>query len=203
MATPLFVSRNRRRGFSLLELALVLAVSAVLFALAALSYSGMMQSAALTTAADTISETFAEGRTSAMARNTTVEVRFYDVPSEPGAASTYSALQLHAIESNGTCSAVNHVMSLSPWVSMDATASHSPLIASNPQTATPDPTDTRLNAQTRVFHFLPDGTTDLNPATNWFVTVRPAGQSNPANFPSNWACVKIDPTTGHPQIYRP
>ena len=184
MSTPLRTSKIAV-GFSLLELAFVLAISAILLAFAAEGYAGMMQSAALTTGADMINDAFTEARTSAIAQNTEVEVRFYDVPSQPGAMPTYSALQLHWIKSDGTCPPVNRVMSLSSWAAMDATPAHSPLIASNTQTATPDTTDTRLNAQTRVFHFLPDGTTDLNPATNWFVTVRPASQSNPANFPSN------------------
>jgi hypothetical protein len=43
----------------------------------------------------------------------------------------------------------------------------------------------------------------LNPATNWFMTVRAATQSAPANFPSNWACIAVDATTGRPRIYRP
>jgi uncharacterized protein (TIGR02596 family) len=200
---PLSHASRIRSGFSLLELALVLAISAILVGLAGLGYAGVMQSTALTTGADMICDTFAEGRTSAIVQNMEVEVRFYDVPAQPGAAPTYSALQLHWIKANGTCPAVNRVMSLSSWVSMDATGSHSPLIASNAQTPTPDSTDPLLNAQTRVFHFLPDGTTDLNPTTNWFVTVRPASQSDPANFPSNWSCVKIDPMTGRTQIYRP
>jgi uncharacterized protein (TIGR02596 family) len=198
------ISRNRTgnaNGFSLLEMVLVLALSAILIAFAAEGYAGMMQAAAITTGADMISDAFSEGRTSAMAQNTEVEVRFYDSPS--GAAGSYSALQLHWIKPDGTCPQVNRVMNLSSWAAMDTTAAHSTLIASNIQTPTPDPNDTRLDAQTRVFHFLPDGTTDLSPATNWFVTVRPASQSNPANFPSNWACVRIDPTTGRAQIYRP
>lgn len=189
-------------GFSLFELVLVLVVSAILLALAAAGYAGMIQGAAITTGADMISDTFSEGRTSAIAQNTIVEVRFYDVPSQSGGAPTYSALQLHWIKADGSCPPVNHVMSLSSWVAMDATATYSPLIASNTQSPTPDSTDTRLNAQTRVFHFLPDGTTDLSPATNWFVTVRPA-QSGGTTLPSNWACVKIDPATGRSQVYRP
>jgi hypothetical protein len=92
---------------------------------------------------------------------------------------------------------------LPAWVVIDATPAYSSLIAENPQIATPDASDARLNSQTRVFHFLPDGSTDLNPATNWFMTVRAATQSDPAHFPSNWACVQVDPTTGRPQIYRP
>jgi len=150
-----------------------------------------------------LSDALTEGRTDAVAQNTTVEVRIYDLPPQPGAAPVYDALQLHWLKADGTTPPVARPTLLSAWVVIDATAAHSPLIAANPQTATSDASDTRLNSGTRVFHFLPDGSTDLNPATNWFMTVRAATQSDPAHFPANWACVQVDPTTGRPQIYRP
>ena len=191
------------RGFSLLEMLLVLVVMAGLVALVAEGYASMVQAAAVTTGADMLSDVFTEARASAVAQNTSVEVRIYDLPPEPGAAPVYDAIQLHWVKADGTTPAVNSVLFLSSWVAIDATAAHSTLIGANAQTATPDAGDTRLNGQTRVFHFLPDGSTDLNPASNWYVTVRSAARSNPAHFPSNWACVKVDATTGRAQIYRP
>ncbi len=191
------------RSFSLLEMLLVLALAAGMVALASEGLGAMAQAAAITTGADRLCDVFTEARQYAMAQNMSVEVRIYDLPPQPGAAPVYDAVQLHWIKADGTTPPVNHAMVLSSWVVIDATAAHSSLIGSNTQTATPDATDARLNAATRVFHFLPDGTTDLNPATNWFLTVRAAAQSDPSHFPSNWACVKVDATTGRPQIYRP
>jgi len=172
-------------------------------ALAMEGYSAMAQAYAVTTGAGMISDALTEGRSDAVAQNTTVEVRIYDLPPQPGATPVYAALQLHWLKADGTTPPVANAVLLSPWVVIDATTTHSPLIASNPQTATPDASDRRLNSQTRVFHFLADGSTDLNPATNWFLTVRPANQSDPNNFPSDWACVAVDAATGRPQIYRP
>jgi len=191
------------RGFSLLEMLLVLALIAGLVALAAEGYSTTVQSTAVTTGADMISDAFTEARQCAVAQNTSVEVRIYDLPPQPGAAPVYDAIQLHWLKADGTTPPVNNIMLLSSWIAIDATTAHSPLIAANTQTATPDAGDARLSGTTRVFHFLPDGTTDLDPAANWFLTVRAASQSDPAHFPSNWACVKVDPVTGRPQIYRP
>jgi uncharacterized protein (TIGR02596 family) len=195
--------KRLRRGFSLLEMLLLLALIAGLMALAMKGYNATVQASAVTAGADMLSDALTEARSSAVTQNTTVEVRIYDVPSEAGAAPAYDAVQLHWLKADGTTPAVALPVLLSPWVVIDPTPTHSPLIASNPQTATPDPGDTRLNSQTRVFHFLPDGSTDLNPTTNWFLTVRPASQSDPAHFPSNWACVAVDAATGRPQIYRP
>jgi len=145
------------RGFSLLEMLLVLVVMAGLVALVAEGYASMVQAAAVTTGADMLSDVFTEARASAVAQNTSVEVRIYDLPPEPGAAPVYDAIQLHWVKADGTTPAVNSVLFLSSWVAIDATAAHSTLIGANAQTATPDAGDTRLNGQTRVFHFLPDG----------------------------------------------
>jgi len=191
------------RSFTLLELLLVMAVSAVLVGLAMEGYSTIIQSTAVGTGADMISDALTEARMNAVAQNTTVEVRIYDLPPRPGAAPVYDALQLHWLKADKTTPPVANPLLLPSWVVIDATPTHSPLIADNTNVPPLDPSDPRLNSQTRVFHFLPDGSTDLNPATNWFMTVRPASQSDPAHFPANWACVQVDPTTGRPQIYRP
>jgi uncharacterized protein (TIGR02596 family) len=198
-----FQRRAHIRSFSLLEMLLVLALAAVLVAMAAAGYSSTIQATAVTNGAAMLSDAFTEARASAIAQNTTVEVRLYDLPPQPGATPVYDALQLHWLKADGTTPPVSAPLLLPEWVVIDATAAHSPLIAANTNTAKPDATDPRLNSQTRTFHFFPDGSTDLNPATNWFLTVRAAPQSDPAHFPANWACVQIDATTGHPQIYRP
>jgi len=191
------------RSFSLLEMLVVLAVIFGVAALAMGGYSALVQSTAVAGGAAMIGDTLTEGRADAVAQNTTVEVRIYDLPPQPGATPVYDALQLHWLKPNGTTPPVAMATLLPVWVVIDATAAHSPLIASNSQIATPDAGDARLNGQTRVFHFLPDGSTDLNPATNWFLTVRAATQSDPAHFPANWGCVQVDPTTGRAQVYRP
>jgi uncharacterized protein (TIGR02596 family) len=197
----------RRRAslssFSLLEILLVLALVAIVVAIAMSAYTGMAQSTAVSTGADMISDVLAEARTSAIAQNTTVEVRIYNLAPQSAATPAYDALQLHWLKADGTTPPVANALLLPAWVVIDPSATHSPLIASSPDTPTPDASDMRLNAQTCAFRYLPDGSTDLNPATNWFMTVRAASQSDPTDFPSNWACVRVDPTTGRPQIYRP
>jgi uncharacterized protein (TIGR02596 family) len=195
--------RTACRSFSLLEMLLVLAVLAVVVALAMAGYSATAQAAAVTTGADMISDLLTDARMSAVAQNTTVEVRIYDLPPQSGGAPVYNALQLHWLKADGMTPPVASPTLMPTWVVIDATPAHSPLIGSNAQIATPDAGDSRLNSQTRVFHFLPDGSTDLNPVTKWFLTVRAATQSDPANFPSNWACISVDASTGRPQIYRP
>ena len=191
------------RSFSLLEMLIVLAVIFAVAVLAMSGYSAMVQAAAITAGASMLDDALTEGRADAVAQNTTVEVRIYNVALQPGGVPVYDALQLHWLKPNGTTPPAATATLLPASVVIDATASHSSLIALNTGTATPDATDARLNSGTRVFHFLPDGSTDLNPATNWFMTVRAATQADPAHFPANWGCVRVEPTTGRAQIYRP
>jgi uncharacterized protein (TIGR02596 family) len=191
------------RSFTLLETLVVLLVIAGVMVLAMEGYSAIEQAGAVTAGADMLCDAMTEARSSAVAQNLTVEVRIYDLPPQPSAAPVYGALQLHWIKADGTTPPVALPILLSSFVAIDATTTHSPLIASNTQTLPVDTNDSLLNNQTRVFHFLPDGSTDLSPATNWFMTVRPANQADPAHFPSNWACVAVDATTGRARIYRP
>src|SRR5471032_3410959 len=139
------------RGFSLLELLLVMALVAGLIVLVMEGYSASAQASAVTTGADMLSDALTEARASAVAQNTTVEVRIYDLPPQAGGAPGYDALQLHWLKSGGTTPPAANPLLLSSWVVIDATPTHSPLIASNSQTATPDASDARLNGSTRVF----------------------------------------------------
>lgn len=196
-------ARFQQRGFSLLELLMVMVLLVVLFAFGLSGYNGAVQASALTTSADMVSDAFNEARQGAMAQNTTVEVRIYAVPVPGHSSPVYSVLQLHWLKADKTTPPAGRPWILPSSVVIDTMAEHSSLIAANKQIATPDPTDARLDAQTRVFHFLPDGSTDLDPTAKWFLTLRAASQSDPAHFPSNWVCVQVDPTTGRGQVYRP
>lgn len=192
-----------RRAFSLLELLFVLAIAAALTAAGLAGFASMMQANALSTGADRLQEALGAAQHAAMTQNVTVEVRFYAVPGPDGTGSFYRAVQARALNADGSITPVSPIMTLPVSVTIDPTPAHSPLLGSNTEAATADKSDPLLNGQTRVFHFLPDGSTDLDAATSWFATLRAATASNPAQFPSNWACVSLNPTTGRVQIYRP
>ncbi len=193
----------RIAAFSLLELLIVIAIGAILVAAALVGFSSMMQSTALSTAADHLQEALSEAQHVAVTQNLTVEVRFYAVPGPNGATALYRVLQARALNTDGTITPVSALVTLPVAVTIDPTAARSPLLGGNSEAATADKSDALLNGQTRVFHFLPDGSTDLTATSNWFVTLRAATASDPAHFPANWACVSLDPTTGRVQIYRP
>jgi uncharacterized protein (TIGR02596 family) len=187
-----------RNGFSLLELLFVLTIVAGLGTLSFAAYSAFSQASALSTGAQLVSDLLAEGREDAITQNITVEVRLY-----ADATSAYRVMQLHWLKPDGTKPALQLPLFLPSAVAIDATAEHSTLIGLNTDTVAPDASDPRVNGATRAVHFLADGSTDLDPAESWFLTLRAATQNDPAHFPDNWACLTINPATGKVAILRP
>ena len=190
--------QHTRRAFTLLELLLATVIVTVLAYFCLAGFSRLIEANALGTSAQMIRDSLIEARQDAVAQNITVEVRVYADSTGNG----FNALQLHARNTDGTTPALSLPVLLSVGTVIDATAAHSSLVTTG-SSLPADSTDPRLNAQTRCFHFLPSGATDLAPPGPWTLTVRGAGSSNPARFPSNWACITLDAATGRAQIYRP
>ena len=187
-----------RRAFTLLELLLATVVVLVLAYFSMAGFSKLIEANALGTSAQLVRDCLAEARQDAVAQDTTVEVRVYAAPGGNG----FNALQLHARNADGTTPALALPVLLPAGAVIDGTAAHSSLVTTNSQPP-PDATDSRLDANTRCFHFLPGGGTDLAPPGPWTLTVRGAGLSDPSHFPANWACITLDPVTGRAQVYRP
>jgi uncharacterized protein (TIGR02596 family) len=196
-------SRRSPRGFSLLELVLAMVVGLVVLFLGMAGYARLVDSAAIDAGGQMVNDLLTEARQDAVSQNTAVEVRLYDTTPAPGQPTAYGSLQLRWMRSDGTTPPASPLLVLPQAAVIDATPSHSSLVTLNAETPTADPTDPRIDALTRSFHFLPDGSTDLAASGKWLLTLRALAQSNPARFPANWACVEIDPVTGRAQLYRP
>jgi uncharacterized protein (TIGR02596 family) len=191
--------RIRPPGFTLLEILLAMTVALLLLYLAMVGFSRLIESSAIDGSAQMVSDCLAEARQDAVTQNTAVEIRVYAAATGSG----YGALQLHWHNADGTTPAISPLVILPTNAVIDATAAHSSLVTTNTETPALDPGDSRLDTQTRCFHFLPNGSTDLATGSQWTLTVRALSQSDPTHFPSNWACVTLDPVTGRAQIYRP
>ncbi len=186
-----------RRAFSLLELLLATAIVVVMLYCCIAGFSRLIEANGVGSGGQQVADCLAEARRDATAQDTTVEVRVY------AGNGAFDALQLHALNADGTTTALAPPVLLPADAVIDATTTHSSLVTTNTQTPAPDAADPRLNLQTRCFHFLPGGGTDLAPPGPWTLTVRAAGAADPMHFPANWACVTLDPVTGRAQIYRP
>ncbi|MCE0483862.1 MAG: Verru_Chthon cassette protein D [Methylacidiphilales bacterium] len=196
-------SPGRCRAFSFLEVLFVLALIAVLLSISLAGYSALIQANSITAGAAMISDELTEARSDAVAQNMTVEVRLYAVAQPASSTLAYTVLQLHWLKADGTTPPVKLPLILPTGIAIDATPIRSSLIGANPEPVPADATDSHLNSQTRVFHYLPDGSTDLNSTTSWFLTIRAATASDPAHFPSDWACIQVDAATGRTRILRP
>jgi uncharacterized protein (TIGR02596 family) len=186
-------------GFTLLEILVATTVVLILLCLSVAGYTRFIEATAVSGAAQMVSDALTEARQDAVAQNGTIEVRFYAA----SGGNAYNALQLRWHNADGTTPPAAPAILLPAEAVIDATAVHSSLVTTNSQTPAADATDPRLDGLTRCFHFLPDGSTDLAASGKWTLTVRAASQSDPANFPVNWACVEVDSVTGHVQVYRP
>jgi uncharacterized protein (TIGR02596 family) len=186
-------------GFTLLEIIVVMTLIALFLYLSFTGYTRFIEATAIDGSTQMVSDALTEARQDAVTHNCMVEVRLYAAP----AGNACNVLQLRWKNADGTTPPAAPAVFLPTAAVIDATPVHSSLVTTNVQTPLPDATDPRLNAQTRCFHFLPDGSTDLAATGKWMLTLRVASQSNPANFPANWACVEVDPVTGRVQVYRP
>ena len=178
----------------------------IIAGLAAISlgvFSSVTRGASITAGAQMINDLLTEAREDAVSENSTVEVRFYQVATIQNPTPAYRAVQLHWLKPDLTTPGIRTVAYLPGTAVIDPSAAHSSLIGGNNLAATPDAADPNLNAQTRVFHYLADGTTDLAPGSSWFLTVRADNAAAGAPLPADWASVTVDPVTGRTQILRP
>lgn len=195
---PHFDGGMPRRAFTLLELMLAMLISIILIGCAMAGAAKLLEANAIGTGAQMVQDGLAEARQDAVTQNLTVEVRVYAAPGGNG----FDTLQLRSLNADGTTAPLARRLLLPTGAVIDGTATHSSLVTTNSRPAA-DAGDPFLDANTRCFHFLPAGGTDLAPPGPWMLTVRSAAAGDPSHFPSNWACITVDPVTGRAQIHQP
>ena len=205
-------------AFTLVEMMAVMAIIVVLVALIAPSMGSLLRGPLITQASDQATGLFNLARQTAITRNASVEVRFYQYgdPSFPGeqanvaASGKYRACQLFAVDDLGKCTALGKVEMLPQAVIADSGAPLSTLLAAGQQkvwTAS-DPMlslpRAGLNYNCRSFRFRPDGSTDLDASARWFITLHNVNDGDGLNAPPrNFVTVQIDPISGAATSYRP
>lgn len=213
----------RLRGFTLVELLIVLAIIAILAAISIPATTSMMRSSSLTSAGSTLASQLNVAQQYAMSRNCRVEVRLYQLPDAGAPSATtptvYRALQSFAVPTNGTADVpITKVIYLPDQICIVSNVTYSSLLQTSATMSSPSYT-TGTTAGTPLgpyapssynyyaFCFKPDGSTDLDPssAQAWFLSL--INQRDPVQsatgLPSNFVTIQINATTGRVSNYRP
>ena len=209
MKPPTIRTNRNATGFSLIELLVVVAVIALLATLAVPAFNAITNAGSIEHSADQIAGACALARQTAVSKNRSVEVRFYEVPAE-GWPNDFRALQLFEIGDSGEATALTKVFTLRLPAILSRDTGLSTLLANartkvwtvkDPQVALPRAGTTY---GCRAFRFRPNGTTDLPVDTKWHLTVVDAKKpGSAAQPPENFATVWVEPATGAVKILRP
>ncbi|MCE0497451.1 MAG: Verru_Chthon cassette protein D [Methylacidiphilales bacterium] len=203
----------------MIELLVVIAIIALMTALTMQSFQSYTRSFSLTTASAYLRDGLELARQTAVSKNSTVEVRFYQLPaSSSSTLSGYCAFQafLKGNLTPPTYTAITAIIYFprSIVLSTDSTKtsfltlSGQPAAGSSPpSSATPISLPTcGTNYNYLYFCYTPSGGTNLSPTGSWFATLvpenAPTSTSN-GGLPTDFATVQVDPVMGNARVYHP
>jgi uncharacterized protein (TIGR02596 family) len=204
-------------GFSLLELLVVLTVTAILIGLAVPGISSMNRGYQLSATGDLLVAQLNLARQAALSNGHLVQVRLYHLPdynSAPSASrTTFRGIQCF-LEGDPIASGTPPLTPLTkpvffaaPVIISTVTSPIlSPLLSSTMYTATTtDPTLPLYGSSYDYcsFHFRPNGTTDLGTSANSVTLVMENDKSAATGLPNNYRTVQIDPAVGTSRSFAP
>lgn len=226
--TPL---QNRRQGFTLVEVLVVLAIISIVMFFSVPNMGEIIKGSKLTQAGDQLKNDLAIAQLTAVKENLSVEVRFYQYKQpemDPAlAASSYSAYQMFTLIPDSTkpsdptaeriLAPIDKIKKLPSGVVIPASETWSTLVI-NSALATGEqmvqgliPTEKQTSATYRSFIINPDGSTNLDSSgvNQWYVTLinltdlEKAGGSVDSIAPNNYITIQVDPYNGGARWYQP
>ena len=214
-------SDQSKSAFSLVELLVVITIIGIISAFAVPAVGHLLKGSSITQAANMLTDQCAAARQQALARNRSVEVRFYKFlnPEEPGGISQFRAMQFFEIADGGVPNPTGKITRFPDTVIMSSDAALSSILndtAAHPLTkpAANDPDLPRgvgRNYEYVAFRFQPDGATSLSPTGGpsngkWFITAHLSNdlaKATGGNPPPNFFTWMIDPVSGSTKVMRP
>jgi uncharacterized protein (TIGR02596 family) len=204
------------RGFTVLELLVVMAIMVILASLMAPSIGYVLQGSNLSVSGDRLLGILKLARQTALSKNHPVEVRFYRYAdadqAESGLANGhYRGVQLFEINDSGTAVPRGKLQKLPTGVIIDSNSTLSSILTQTNLGATnPIPT-VGTNYNCASFRFHTDGSTQLSfsppsPPGSWCLTLhtlRGASGDGMSTPPVNYITLQIDPVSGSILTFRP
>jgi len=181
-----------RKGFSLLELLVVIGILAMVSTLAMTSLSGIRRSSAISTSASQVLDYLATGRQLAMTLNKPVRIWFC-----PGETNDYMLLYRSTNGTDYNISAERE-LKLSEHVALSKNPTWSSLFAGSPGNET-----NRGRGAGYSFRYMPDGSTDLSSGTAPTLTLLNRTDKDSSTLPANYFTLQIDQQTGTIRTFRP
>lgn len=203
-ALPRFV----QRGFSLVEMIVVTAIIAMMFAFAVPYTLGVLQAANLTSAGDTLMQKIAFAQQRALTSNQPVALDFY----------LYTKDEIkgcHAIQLASYDPVTSQTTALEPpiyWGDQNAIlleGTLSPMFDAAQTSTTGQAVQNPFQSLGATFHriiFYPNGSTSLRvPLRTAYVTLISTKNYKPdlSDPPPNYYTIQVDPVTGRGHSYRP
>lgn len=222
---------NKRVGFSLIEMLIVLTVMGVLLAVAAPNLFTLMQATSLNSEGNLVRNVLTQAQQVALAKNVDVEVRFFKL-ADPGAAEVeeeYRAFQFYLYDEKGRLSPSSRLFRIKSPVFISDDPKLSTLLDPSANSDKDgrrfgfiSPSEGRsevfvggqdkgFEAPYVSFRFRPDGSTDLpgrsgssdsyEGGDTWFLTLVQSGADS--GDLANYYTIQLDPFTGRLGVFRP
>jgi len=209
-------SQKATSAFSLIELIAVISIIAIIAAFAIPAASTILRGSQLTQGAQMISGQLSLARQQALTRARSIEVRIfrYADSEQPGEKADspetgkFRAIQMFEVLENGVPVPLSKMETLPNSVIFNDDQLSSIIMEKNPKP--PGEADPEIARGVKKkyeyvsFRFRPDGSTDLNPIKQWFLTLHLiTDQVEGSVPPANFFTVQIDPVSGSTRDYRP